>query len=263
MEEFSSGSDDQLSYELEQSQSTQSSPYFACSPRKLSMPSQLCIKYAYGEDSDSSEIEIEEKEPVDKRIKYNWISVEDEKLKKEYLTKSQVDFRHQHAIRGSSYGNVLKCVLHTNCDFKLRILWHGGSFRLTNKILFMIISCIAEGEPSTARGSPPKVEEVDSYEVFTSGSHNMVFMTHKEVESTSGIHSAWKSRVDELLEMGVMPMKVFNKITKEATQVTRPLLPSMEQIYNRKKTVFRTRSKLTSQHAVDCFMNQRMVSSLY
>jgi hypothetical protein len=122
---------------------------------------------------------------------------------------------------------------------------------------------ISAGEPSTARGSPPKVEEVDSYEVFTSGSHSMVFMNHLEVESTSGIHSAWKSRVDELLAMGVMPMKAFNKIAKEATQVTRPLLPSMEQIYNRKKTVFRTRSKLTTQHAVDCFMKQRMVNFLY
>jgi hypothetical protein len=77
-----SGSDDSLSCELEQSQSTQSSPYFACSPRKLSMPSQLCIEDANGEDSEISEIEIEEKEPADKRIKYNWISVEDEKLKK-------------------------------------------------------------------------------------------------------------------------------------------------------------------------------------
>jgi hypothetical protein len=112
--------------ELEQSQSSQSSPYFACSPRKLSMPSQLYIEDSDSEDYD--DILEEEKTTNDKRIKYDWKTVEDEKLKKEYLTKSQIDFRHQHAIRGSSYGSVLRCVLHSNCDFKLRILWHGGSF---------------------------------------------------------------------------------------------------------------------------------------
>jgi hypothetical protein len=121
-------------------------------PRYLhAAPESFRCEDANGEDSEISEIEIKEKEPSDKRIKYKWISVEDEKLKKEYLTKSQVDFRHQHAIRGSLYGNVLKCVLHTNCDFKLRILWHGRSFRLSIKILFRIISCIAEGRGRLVR----------------------------------------------------------------------------------------------------------------
>jgi hypothetical protein len=257
-----------LPSELEQSQSTQSSPFYACSPRKLSMPSQGFIK-AYSEseiDSDPSEGMEDENTFTDKRTKYNWVTVGEEKLKKEYLSKSQIDFRHQHSIRGTSHGNVLKCALHENCDFKLRLLWHGGIFGCINFILLLIllcILCIAVAAPSTARGSPPKVEEADSYEVSTSGTHNFVFMTLHELDGKIGIHPTWRGRVDELLAMGLMPMKVFNSIAKEATPTTQPLLPTMDQIYNRKKTVFRSRSKLSNQHAVDCFMKQRMVSFLF
>jgi energy-converting hydrogenase A subunit M len=60
-----------------------------------------------------------------------------------------------------------------------------------------------------------------------------------------------------------MPMKVLQIIKDEADETTRRLIPSLKQIYNRKRTVFKSRAKLDLQHTLDIFMRKRMVGSMY
>jgi hypothetical protein len=73
-----------------------------------------------------------------------------------------------------------------------------------------------------------------SYDIDTCGTDTFSFQ-----KKDRGIHSVWAQRVDELIEGGVLPAKVLRCLQKKATEITRPLLPHLSQIHNRKKTVFR------------------------
>jgi hypothetical protein len=97
-----------------------------------------------------------------------------------------------------------------------------------------------------------------SYVIESSGAHAASFTTLKK----TGIHSVWIGRVDELLECGVMPAKIMILIQKEATEATRPLMPTLIQIHNRKKKVFKSTTNLSSQHALTTYMRKRMVMYL-
>jgi hypothetical protein len=93
-----------------------------------------------------------------------------------------------------------------------------------------------------------------SYDIDTCGTHTFSFQ-----KKDRGIHSVWAQRVDELIEGGVLPAKVLRCLQKEATENTRPLLPHLSQIHNRKKTVFRATTNLSSQHTLTLYMKKRMV----
>jgi hypothetical protein len=98
-----------------------------------------------------------------------------------------------------------------------------------------------------------------SYVIETSGAHAASFTTLKK----TNIHSVWIRRIDELLECGVMPAKIMIVLQKEATETTRPLMPTLIQIHKRKKKVFKSTANLSSQHALTTYMRKRMVIVMY
>jgi hypothetical protein len=97
--------------------------------------------------------------------------------------------------------------------------------------------------------------ESPEYEISTSGTHTPTFVS----KVAKGIHGVWSSRLDDLLHLGIMPMKILHILNQEADAATKSLLPSLKQIYNRKRTVFKSRAQLDLQHTLDIFMRKRMV----
>jgi hypothetical protein len=66
--------------------------------------------------------------------------------------------------------------------------------------------------------------ECPEYDIAVSGAHSPTFAAPKE---NKGIHGVWASRLDDLLALGIMPMKICQLLEREADAIARPLLPSL------------------------------------
>lgn len=107
--------------ELEQTQSDES-PNYDCSPgRRLSMPSE---QFSSSDDSDE---EAEDASHADRRMINLWTPISDEKKKREILANQHINYRRMYRVkRQDGQGSVLKCALHDDCAFLVRILFCGG-----------------------------------------------------------------------------------------------------------------------------------------
>jgi hypothetical protein len=69
-----------------------------------------------------------------------------------------------------------------------------------------------------------------------------------------GICSVWVKKVDDLLENGIMPKKVYNLLMKESTDENRVVIPTVAQLQNRKKFLFRSDLQLDTTHALEHYL---------
>lgn len=226
-----------------------SSEHFTFSPleyRKLSMPS--CGESDFEENGEKDEdcgVDIKD----DSRMKHLWDEISDFREKTTILQKKDYDLRRVYKQRDGAI--VYKCILHANCEFLVRIRCEGISTHhffcvpLIVKNAEDLSDCLTQADTA-------------SYVIDTSGTHSTTLMLKK-----TGIHSVWLQRIDELLESGVMPGKIMLLLHKEALDTTRPLLPTLAQIHNRKRKVFKSTTNLSSQHALTSYMRKRMVIKMY
>lgn len=79
----------------------------------------------------SSDEEESAEEDEDGRFVNCWTPVSDEMKKREILQTKHINFRRVYAVqRQDSRSSVLKCALHVNCEFLVRILLCGDNTRL-------------------------------------------------------------------------------------------------------------------------------------
>jgi hypothetical protein len=87
----------------------------------------------------SSDDEESAEEDEDGRFVNCWTPVSDEMKKREILQTKHINFRRVYAVqRQDSRGSVLKCALHVNCEFLVRILLCGSNTLLCKKKLLNI-----------------------------------------------------------------------------------------------------------------------------
>lgn len=97
--------------------------------------------------------------------------------------------------------------------------------------------------------------ETERFDVFTSGIHS------KTLELPSkGIHSFWTQRADDLLVCGVLPKKAFNILSKEADEDTMLVLPTVKQLQNRKKFLFKATNRMETERDLTDFLENFYVS---
>jgi hypothetical protein len=231
------------------SSDAESSQHFTFSPlgnRKLSMLSDESGAEEGGEEDDDCSIAIKE----DARMKHVWREISDFKEKTDVLQKKDYDLRWAYTQRDGA--QVFKCILHHNCEFLVRIKCEGIT---THHFYLCATNCQNAEDFSNCLTQPDNA----SYVIDSSGTHTASYTMVKK----TGIHTAWIQQVDELLECGVMAGKIVILLHKKATDVTRPLLPTLAQIHNRRKKVFRSTTSLSSQHALATYMKKRMVSVAY
>jgi hypothetical protein len=83
------------------------------------MPSQL-----FSSDDDSDK---EDECDADGRTINLWTPISDETKKRELLANQHIGFRRLYRVqRQDGHGSVLKCALHIDCEFLVRILFCGG-----------------------------------------------------------------------------------------------------------------------------------------
>lgn len=93
--------------------------------------------------------------------------------------------------------------------------------------------------------------EKEQFDVFTSGHHSKIL----EIPS-KGIHSFWTQRADDLLVCGVLPKKAFNVLNKEADEETRLILPTVKQLQNRKKFLFKATNRMDTEHDLTEYLDK-------
>ena len=96
------------------------------------------------------------------------------------------------------------------------------------------------------------------FRIHESGEHAAEYGVSKR-----GIHGFWAKKADALLLSGVMPKQALIQLWKEGNADTRKILPTVEQLRNRKRSIFKPSIKLDTQHALKQYLNTYRVSNFH
>jgi hypothetical protein len=153
------------------------------------------------------------------------------------LEKATVEYRWLYGIR---QGRVLKCVKHKKCGHKIQLLRYfqenGGVMTERND----------DGE------GPFDLTHHNDFIISESGTHPAEI----GLTSSRGIHSIWQAEADRLLVAGNMPKKTYMLLHQQSKDETREVLPTVQQLANRKRFLFKPENKLDTVSSLKSYLRK-------
>jgi hypothetical protein len=178
------------------------------------------------DEGENKDEDAQDFEPnlVAARKAYEWKLIKNTEILANVRPKQKTQYRHVYTInQDATEGFVLGCAIHKDCGALLRF--------------------------------ERAVGDLGDYQIYEHGVHASEFM-----RGNRGVHPYWIDEADSFLRAGMAPKKVFNTLQSKATQNTLTVFPTVRQLQNRKKFLFKPGERLDTLCALRSHLEQKKVS---